>query len=206
MMALCILIAALAGYFLGGVNGAIIISRLFFHEDVRTKGSGNAGLTNFMRNYGKGLAVLVIVIDVLKTVVAALIGQLLLAHWGLQTEGRMVGGCFSVLGHMYPPYFKFKGGKGVLSGVACAAMVDWRVAVIAFVVFAILVILTRYVSLGSVCAALTFIIAFCIFHMGSWIVMVMAILLGALIIIKHRANIGRLISGTESKLNLHKKV
>ncbi len=127
MLVFWIVIAALAGYLLGGINGAIIISRLLAHEDVRKKGSGNAGLTNFQRNYGNKGSLLVILVDVAKTVVACLLGGALLGQFGMADTGRMLGGAACMVGHMFPLMFGFHGGKGVLCGAALAACMDWRV-------------------------------------------------------------------------------
>ena len=193
------------GYALGNLNGALLISKILIHDDVRTHGSGNAGLTNFFRTYGGFLSLLVIVIDVGKTVAACLIAQALLGPYGFAMEAKMVAGVAAILGHSYPAASQFKGGKGILSGAALAACLDWRVFAIIFSIFLLVVIFTRYVSLGSVLAGAAFSVAFCILYWGNWVICGLAVFAGAFVIVRHRANIGRLIHHNESKLSFHKK-
>ena len=193
------------GYALGNLNGALLISKILIHDDVRTHGSGNAGLTNFFRTYGGFLSLLVIVIDVGKTVAACLIAQALLGPYGFAMEAKMVAGVAAILGHSYPAASQFKGGKGILSGAALAACLDWRVFAIIFSIFLLAVIFTRYVSLGSVLAGAAFSVSFCAFHWGSWVICGLAVFAGAFVIVRHRANIVRLLHHNESKLSFHKK-
>ena len=193
------------GYALGNLNGALLISKILIHDDVRTHGSGNAGLTNFFRTYGGFLSLLVIVIDVGKTVAACLIAQALLGPYGFAMEAKMVAGVAAILGHSYPAASQFKGGKGILSGAALAACLDWRVFAIIFSIFLLAVIFTRYVSLGSVLAGAAFSVAFCVLYWGNWVICGLAVFAGAFVIVRHRANIGRLIHNNESKLSFHKK-
>ena len=133
-MVLRILITALACYFLGNHNGAICVSAML-GDDVRKHGSGNAGLTNFIRNYGTGRSVLVIAIDVLKAVLACLLGGLMFPED--PTAGRTLGGVAVMLGHDFPALQGFRGGKGILSGLFVALMADWRIALILVAVFGI---------------------------------------------------------------------
>ena len=147
-----ILIGMLISYFLGNLNGAVCISALT-HDDVRSHGSGNAGLTNFVRSYGAGRALYVILIDAGKAVIGCLLTGLLLKPYGCYQEGAALGGLAVMLGHTYPVLLGFRGGKGILSGFFVALMVDWRVAVLIFAIFAVAYLLTQYVSLGSVLAA-----------------------------------------------------
>ena len=121
-----ILVIFLGAYLLGNLNGAVVISRLIAHEDVRSKGSGNAGLTNFTRNYGSASSIFVILIDVGKAVAACLLGGLLLKDYGLYQEGVALGGLCVILGLDFPALLGFRGGKGILSGVTVALMMDWR--------------------------------------------------------------------------------
>ena len=204
MLVFWIVIAALAGYLLGGINGAIIISRLLAHEDVRKKGSGNAGLTNFQRNYGNKGSLLVILVDVAKTVVACLLGGALLGPFGMADTGRMLGGAACMVGHMFPLMFGFHGGKGVLCGAALAACMDWRAFCIVFGVFLIAVLLTRYISLGSLLAAVAYPFAFAWCFWGNWAVIAIALAVAVLAIWMHRGNIGRLAHGNERKFHLKK--
>ena len=193
------------GYALGNLNGALLISKILIHDDVRTHGSGNAGLTNFFRTYGGFLSLLVIVIDVGKTVAACLIAQALLGPYGFAMEAKMVAGVAAILGHSYPAASQFKGGKGILSGAALAACLDWRVFAIIFSIFLLVGIFTRYVSLGSVLAGAAFSVAFYVLYWGNWVICGLAVFAGAFVIVRHRANIGRLIHHNESKLSFHKK-
>ena len=157
------LICFLCAYLLGNLNGSVCISALM-HDDVRSHGSGNAGLTNFIRNYGAGRSFLVIAIDVLKAVFACLLGWFMFEPFGLMLEGATMGGCCVMLGHDFPALQGFRGGKGILSGWFIAFMIDWRVGLMIAVVFFAAYLLTQYVSLGSVLAAITFGIGFVIFH------------------------------------------
>lgn len=193
------------GYALGNLNGALLISKILIHDDVRTHGSGNAGLTNFFRTYGGFLSLLVIVIDVGKTVAACLIAQALLGPYGFAMEAKMVAGVAAILGHSYPAASQFKGGKGILSGAALAACLDWRVFAIIFSLFLLAVICTRYVSLGSVLGGAAFAVSFCVLYWGNWVICGLAVFAGAFVIVRHRANIGRLLHHSESKLSFHKK-
>ena len=197
------LVVTVVGYFLGNINGALIISRYLMKDDVRTHGSGNAGLTNFFRTYGGLQSLLVIAIDVAKCVLSCLLAQWLLPSFGL--TAKMAAGAVCILGHSYPVLEGFRGGKGIMSGFAMALATDWRVALIILAVFVVVVALTRYVSLGSVLAAAAFAIGYIALHWGEWNVCVIAVLTATFVIFRHRQNIGRLLKGTESKLSFHKK-
>ena len=199
-----ILITALVCYFLGNHNGAVIVSALL-HDDVRTHGSGNAGLTNFIRNYGAGRSLMVIAVDVFKAVLACAIAGMVFEPYGYGLEGRVLGGVCVMVGHDFPALLGFKGGKGILSGWFIAFMIDWRVGLLIGVVFFVAYLLTQYVSLGSVLAAATFAIGFAIFHYDNIWVVTGGIVMGALTIFMHRGNILRLIKGEERKTNLFGK-
>ena len=201
-MALPILITLVVGYLLGNLNGAVLISRLIAREDVRTKGSGNAGLTNFTRNYGSKSSIFVILIDMGKAVAACLLGGLLLKQYGLYEEGVALGGLAVILGHDFPALLGFKGGKGILSGVTVALMMDWRLGLLVFGIFLAAYILTGYVSLGSVLSAGSFGFFYAFFHRNSLIPIVAGFLMSGIIVWMHRANIRRLIKGEERKTNL----
>lgn len=202
-MVLSIVIAAVAAYLLGNLNGAVVISRLVAHEDVRTKGSGNAGLTNFTRNYGAHTSVFVILIDVGKAVAACLIGGLLLKDYGHYADGVALGGLFVILGHDFPALLGFKGGKGILSGVTVALMLDWRIGLFVFGIFLLAYALTKYVSLGSVLSSGAFGPIYAIVHWGEGAFpIVVGFVLSALIVWMHRGNIVRLVKGEERKTNL----
>jgi len=200
-----ILLTVLIGYLLGNLNGAVCISNLVAHEDVRKQGSGNAGLTNFIRVYGAGRSLAVILIDGGKAVLACLAGGLLLESYGLRLEGMAIGGTAVMLGHIFPVLLGFKGGKGILSGFFVAVTVDWRIALMILFVFAIAYFTTQYVSLGSVLASVTFGIGFVVFHYDNVIVTVCGILMAGLAVFMHRENIVRLRKGQERKTNLFGK-
>lgn len=193
----------LLGYLLGSVNGAILISQLKTHEDVRSKGSGNAGLTNFFRTCGGWATLLVILIDVGKAVLAGLLAGLLLPSD--VTLGKMVAGFAVQVGHIFPIFFGFRGGKGVLCSAAVAAMLDWRIFAIAFPLFLIVVALTRLVSLGSVVAIITYAILFVVFFRRRPEIWLLAVAMSLLAIFMHRGNIVRLLHGVEPKLGASKK-
>lgn len=202
---------AVAAYFLGCFNGAVIVSKYILRDDVRKHGSGNAGLTNFFRTFGGPLTLVVILLDVMKAVLAVLIGIWAVGGWlghgapYMIVLGKYWAACFCLLGHMFPCMFGFKGGKGILSGGTIAIMLDWRLALLVWGGFLILTILTRYVSLGSVYAAAAFPVGTWLFVSHDPIIMVLAIFLGGLIIWMHRGNIRRLLKGEENKLSFHKK-
>lgn len=221
MIVLWLLLCAVVGYLLGGFNGAILISRWIHKEDIRTKGSGNAGLTNFYRNYGGLDTLLVLLIDVGKTVLACFVGGWIIKAAGFASENflqdwtdeaQMLCGGFSVIGHIFPLWFGFKGGKGILTCGTLAAFVDWRIIMTLLVVFIAVVLITRYVSLGSIVAAVVYPFLFWIrypIHQnvseGTVMMTILAFCLAALAIYMHHGNIQRLRSGTESKFSFHKK-
>ena len=201
-MALRILVTALACYFLGNHNGAICVSAML-HDDVREHGSGNAGLTNFIRNYGASRSLLVIAIDVLKAVLACVLGGLMFPEYAI--AGRTLAGVFVMLGHDFPALQGFRGGKGILSGWFIAFMIDWRVGTLIAVVFFSAYLLTQYVSLGSILAAATFGIGFVCFHPQEPLVIAGTVFMSLLTIFQHRQNLVRLLKGQERKTNLLSK-
>lgn len=203
-MVLPIILAIVISYVLGNLNGAVIASRLH-HDDVRSHGSGNAGLTNFIRNYGLSNAFLVILIDAGKAVAACLISGWLLAPWMSRQGAMALGGFFVMLGHCLPAFLGFRGGKGILSGLFVALMIDWRVGCLILAVFAATYLLSGYVSLSSVLAAITFGIGFVLFYRDDVLVMVCGMAMAALCVFMHRGNIARLYRGEEPKTNLLKK-
>ena len=198
-----IIVTILVSYFLGNHNGAICVSHML-HDDVRDHGSGNAGLTNFIRNYGNSRALLVIAIDVMKAVLACWLGGILCAPYGYALEGKVLAGVAVMVGHDFPALLGFRGGKGILSGWFIAWMIDWRVGLLIAIVFFGVYFPTQLVSLCSVLSAAAFGIGFVIFHWGNPSVIVGTCFMAALTIFQHRANIARLIQGKESKTNLFK--
>lgn len=197
---------ALLAYFLGGVNGAVLVSRLVYHDDIRSYGSGNGGLTNFLRVYGGPWVGVVVLCDVLKAVISVAFAAWLFGRMTpeLVTFGKYWAGLFCMLGHMFPCSFQFRGGKGVLSGGIIAIMVDWRVALVVWGGFLILAVLTKYVSLGACWAGATFPVA-SFFVFRDPVVTVISLICGGLLLWKHRPNIQRLLAGTESKFSIQKK-
>ena len=204
-MVLTVILAFVIAYLLGNLNGAVVISRLIAHEDVRTKGSGNAGLTNFTRNYGSASSVFVVLIDVGKAALACLIGGLLLKQYGLYHEGVAVGGLGVILGHDFPALLGFKGGKGILSGVTVALMLDWRLGLLVFGIFLAAYFLTHYVSLGSILSAGSFGFFYAWAHPDRTFPIIVSLFLSGLIVWMHRGNIVRLVKGEERKTNLLSK-
>lgn len=204
-MAVFIALVCVLGYLLGGINGAILLSKLVEKDDVRRHGSGNAGFTNFFRNYGKRTSLLVILIDAAKAAVSCLLGGWLLGKYGLQTEGMLLGGLAATLGHDFPVFLGFRGGKGIVCGFATALVTDWRVGLILLAVFALVYFLTHYVSLASVLCALGFFVSFWLFYPGRPFVLILSGCLSALAIFLHRENIGRLVRGQERKTYFFKR-
>lgn len=204
-MAVSIALICVLGYLLGSINGAILLSKLVEKDDVRRHGSGNAGFTNFFRNYGKRTSLLVILIDAAKAAASCLLGGWLLGKYGLQTEGMLLGGLAATLGHDFPAFLGFRGGKGIVCGFATALVTDWRVGLILFAVFALVYFLTHYVSLASVLCALGFFVSFWLFYPGRPFVLILSGCLSALAIFLHRENIGRLVRGQERKTYFFKR-
>ena len=201
-MLLNIILSVLTGYMLGNLNGAFLVSYLVANEDVRKRGSGNAGLTNFVRNYGGKPAVMVIGTDMGKAVLACLVGGALLAPFGQEVAGRAIGGLSVILGHAFPALLGFKGGKGILSGVTVALCLDWRIGLFVFGIFLAAYFLTHYVSLGSVLSSGSFGFIYAFFHRDQPVAICVGFILSFMIVWLHRGNIVRLVKGQERKTNL----
>jgi len=202
---------AAGAYFLGGLNGAIITSRIVYREDIRKHGSGNAGLTNFYRTYGGRAIFLLILIDVIKTALPVIAGGMILEGaftFGTVEErvmiGRTWGGLFAIIGHAYPCLYGFKGGKGILAGGTMVLFLDLRVFLILLLLFVLAVLFTRYVSLGSIATGIALPIAFLALGMGLWPTLI-AVLCAVFVTYCHRDNIARLLAGQERKFSLRKK-
>ena len=203
-MWLAVVVIVLTGYLLGNLNGSVMIS-MMQKDDVRNHGSGNGGLTNFVRNFGYGKALGVIAVDLGKAVLACLVGRLILENAGYGVEGAMLGGVAVSLGHDFPVLFGFRGGKGILSGLGIAAAVDYRCALLIIAVFVLTVALTRHVSLGSILAAASLGIFFGVMYLDHPWVMAGGIFMAVLAIFMHRGNIQRLVKGTERKQSFSRK-
>ena len=207
----CFAIAILS-YFLGSLNFGVILSNKLKKDDIRNYGSGNAGTTNMLRKYGKGYAFLTIVGDMLKVVAAAFIA-LKIMEYTPQTLNEVgidmsidrnifiksFAGFFCVVGHIFPCFFKFKGGKGVATAGGMVFVVDWRIALILLAVFIIVVAFTKYVSLGSIIMALLYPVLMFAFH-RSIALTVIAAVFTLIVVIAHRGNIKKLLNHTENKI------
>ena len=201
MMLVGVVLCIMIPYLIGSINPAIIISNRVYHDDIRTHGSGNAGTTNTLRTFGKKTAALIFVLDFLKAVIAVVIGAILMRR----EMGGAIAGLFVILGHMFPIYYQFKGGKGV----ACLAGVVLILSPISFAilmpVFIAIVLMSRYVSLGSIMGVMLYpIIQFAFYPQHGWITL-SAILIMILIVFMHRENIKRLMAGKESKISFGSK-
>ena len=204
-MLYAVLLIAVVAYLLGNHNGAVSVSAWIAHDDVRSHGSGNAGLTNFLRSYGSKSAFLVILVDVVKTAAACLVGGALLKEYDLGMEGMMLAAVMVALGHIFPALLGFKGGKGVLCGATAVFLLDWRIGLVLAVVFFGSVLITHYVSVGSILAAAGFAVGFAVMHWDRPWVVAGGICLAAMVIWMHRSNILRLLKGTENKFTIRKK-
>lgn len=215
---ICSIIMLVVPYLLGGINTAIIVTKLKTGKDIRTMGSGNAGLTNTLRTQGKATAVFVLLGDILKSVVAVLLVRLAFGLLGGvdttdpasgMTWVEYIAAFMAVVGHIFPVYYGFKGGKGVLAAISAIFVLDWRIACILLGIFIVLVALTRYVSLGSCVASSVFCITAGLFGYfldkdPAFIVnAIIAAFTGGLIVFMHRSNIKRLVTHTEKKLGEH---
>lgn len=214
MLIICYAIMVILPYLLCGINSAIIVTKIKTGKDIRTMGSGNAGLTNTLRTQGKAAALFVLLGDVAKGVLSVIIVSLCFQYIG-DIDVRNVAngyewtlyasGVFAILGHVFPVYYGFKGGKGVLVTVAVLLAIDWLPAVILLGIFALIVAASRYVSLGSCIAAALYPVAVLVFGIiennPSFIAnTVFSAMIGGLIIFMHRENIKRLKNHTEKKL------
>ena len=205
-------------YLLGSINSSIIISRLIYRDDVRKHGSGNAGMTNMLRTYGKNAALLTLAGDLMKTVLALLAAALVFGFqysagisWGGPNGECYLAGLFAVLGHIFPIYYKFKGGKGVLATSTMALVLSPIPFLILFAIFALVVWLSKYVSLGSVIVAMLYPVllhGYFMFVFGlpmPALTALSTIVLAIIIVWCHRTNLERIGNRTENKLSFGKK-
>ena len=221
---------AVVAYLIGSLNPAILITRAFTRKDIRTMGSGNAGFTNVLRSVGTVPAVITIVCDLLKGIIAVLFGWWLFSTMPVTNDvapveyvkyGGYLAGMFTIIGHSFPLYFGFKGGKGVVTTAAMMLVVDWRVFLICFSAFLIVFAITKIISLGSIVGSALYPVATClILYFGEYLpsigtpdelrfrfVMIstaFAAVVAAMVIIMHRENINRLINGQEKRLRVKK--
>lgn len=219
MSYIAFILIAIVSYLLGSLNFGVILSNHVKKDDVRNHGSGNAGTTNMLRNYGKGIALMTIIGDMLKVFIAIAVAFLivrytpaLLGNTGeislqsLDTNMfiKSLAGFFCVLGHIFPCYFRFKGGKGVATAGGMVFAIDWRIALILLAVFIIIVAVTKYVSLGSIIMAILYPVFIFIFH-RSIVLTVIAAVFTVVVIAAHKENIKKLIHHNESKIDFKSK-
>ncbi|MBR2387879.1 MAG: glycerol-3-phosphate 1-O-acyltransferase PlsY [Clostridia bacterium] len=202
---ICGIVLTIIPYLLGSINFAIIISGRRFHDDVREHGSGNAGMTNMLRTYGKRAAGLTLLGDALKAVLAAIVGYYMMGMYG-----AYIAGFFCVLGHTFPIFHKFKGGKGVVTTAASMLMCNPIVFLIILALFVTIVAIWRFISLGSIMCALLypFILSgvdMVLLGHPSGLYIIFALLTSVLVIVKHKDNIKRLLEGKENKLSFKKQ-
>lgn len=204
-MAAYIIVAVIA-YLLGSISFSVIISKKIAGFDVREKGSGNAGSTNVLRTVGKKAAVLTLICDVLKGVVAVLIATLVGKIWK-ELDGALLvqlAGIFVIIGHTFPIFFKFKGGKGVATSLGVLLITNWQIGLICLVFALVLMALTQMVSVGSIGAAILYPVL-TIFITQNYIVtgnyIISSIIIAVLVVFNHRSNVKRLLSGTENRIN-----
>lgn len=209
----CIAVAILS-YLLGSLNFGVILSKGIEKDDIREHGSGNAGTTNMLRNYGKKLAVFTILGDMIKVAIAIGLSFLIVKLtnvYDLISEANVdadmliksFSGFFCVLGHIFPCFFKFKGGKGVATAGGMVFIVDWKIALILLAIFIIIVAVTKYVSLGSIIIALLYPILIYLFY-KSFVLTIIALIFTLIVIVAHRSNIKKLINHSENKINFKK--
>lgn len=203
LIVFCICVA----YLLGSVNSAILISKIFGKKDIRDYGSKNAGATNMLRVMGKGAAVAVVIFDALKGVAAVLFAKYapqIFAVEDTYAKAQYLSALFVVLGHIFPIYFGFKGGKGIMTSIAVIFVLDWEIGIILLVTCITIIALTKYVSLGSCVGAVMFPVLVYMFHAENELFLIVAFIIAALALIMHRTNLIRLMHGTESKLGSKK--
>ena len=211
MIILWLALAAVLSYLVGSLNYSIITSEVFAGIDIRSKGSGNAGSTNMLRSFGWKAGVITLLTDFMKAFVATLATRLLFTMYlpSYATLAAAVSGFFCAVGHCFPLYFGFKGGKGVAVGAIMILMTDPRCFAVAVSVFLILVLLTRFVSLGSTMGAVSFPISYALIlginGTKGIATFVFTVILAVMVLILHRKNFARIFKGTESKISFSKK-
>lgn len=216
MIYISFLAIAVISYLLGSLNFGVILSKSLAKDDVRNHGSGNAGSTNMLRNFGKKAAVFTVIGDMIKVFAAVFIASKIIQYTAvpLQTSGlpsfvdynlflKSFAGFFCVIGHIFPVYFKFKGGKGVAASGGMVFAIDWRIALILFAVFIIVLLLTKYVSLGSISMAILYPFMMFVFHKSIALTIIAAVFM-IIVLTTHIPNIARLINHTENKVEIFK--
>ncbi|MBO7289429.1 MAG: glycerol-3-phosphate 1-O-acyltransferase PlsY [Clostridia bacterium] len=198
-----IIISVIVSYLLGSINTAIIVSKLLGQPDIRKKGSGNAGATNTLRVLGGKAAIFVVIGDALKGIIAVLlarfIAQTLFGYENYQLC-MYASSVAVILGHVFPLYFGFKGGKGIMTSISVIFVLDWKIGILLVLVFAVFIALFNYVSLASCVSVFCYPFMVLYFHNGNTFFFVSALIIAIIAITKHSTNIKRLMNGTESKL------
>lgn len=189
------LIIAVVGYLLGCIPSGLIVGKFFCNVDIRNYGSKNIGTTNMFRILGPKPAIVVLLADMAKGMLAVFFAQYLVGD----TSSLLIGGIMSIVGHNYPVFLGFKGGRGVATGLGVICVLMPKVTLIVFSVWAVIVFITRYVSLGSVVAA-TLVPILAWYFEYPWLFCLFSLLAAAFIVIRHKENIERLLKGTESKI------
>ena len=207
------IIVAIIAYLIGSISFSVIISKKMAGFDVREKGSGNAGTTNVLRSVGKKAAVITLICDVLKGVVAILLALLAGVIFKDLDKALLVqlAGVFVIIGHTFPIFFKFKGGKGIATSLGVLLMINWQIGLICLVFALLLMALTRMVSVGSIAAAVLFPVLV-IFINQNYIVaessnlsyLIFSVIIALLVFFNHRANLKRIATGTENKISFKK--
>ena len=198
---------AVAAYLLGGVNAAIVISKLKYKQDIRTVGSGNPGFTNFKRVYGlNGWAIFVMLSDIIKAAIPVCLAMITFRNlYDMGQFGAAFTGLFAMLGHCFPVWYGFKGGKAFMAGFGTIWFVDWRMALIAMVLFIVLLLLIKYMSVASCISSVACPVILSIFGAESIVVLIISAASALLVVIRHKENFKKLAHGTESKFTFKKK-
>lgn len=208
-MVTAVLIILIVSYLIGSINSAIIVGKLKSGDDIRHHGSGNAGATNTLRTYGKAAAVFVTLGDCIKSAISCIAAIITAKFLNFTSDQSLIllytAGFGAVLGHNFPLFFGFKGGKGILVSITALMFADWKIALPIFIICIAVMAITKYVSLGSVLGAVLFVIFGLIFRWDTPPYIVYTIIMASLAIFKHRTNIKRLLNGTESKLGQKSK-
>ena len=204
------IIIAIIAYAIGSINFSVIISRKFAGFDVRDKGSKNAGTTNMLREVGKGAAIITLICDILKGVISILIA-LLIGKIVEDVDKSLlvqIAGISVIIGHTFPIFFEFRGGKGIATSLGVLIITNWKIGLICLIFALILMVLTRMVSVGSVMSAILFPILTLFIGKEFFIVegnyLIYSIILAVIVLFNHRENIKRLLEGTENKISFNK--
>lgn len=200
------ILVSIIAYFIGSISFSVIFSRKFAGFDVRDKGSGNAGTTNVLRTVGKKVAAITLICDILKGIVAILIAIIASKIWTDVNVDllKYLAGFFAILGHTFPIFFEFRGGKGVATSLGVLITLNWKIGLICLIFALILIILTRMVSLGSIMSAILYPILMIFMEDLKIETLVISLLIALLVIFNHRTNIKRLKNGTENKISFKK--